>query len=302
MRRFYSILICGLLLAKGSLAQDTTRAAFDVEMDEVVIQAAKSGWDVQAFIRRMQTDTTFYKAFVNLKVVAFESENAIDIFDDSKKVVASLHNNATQQAANGCRTLTVKNEVVTGDYYNKNGTPRYYTGELFENLFFRKGAECGLSDVIARSNKAKGRFEKNKEQLKQLVFNPGSKITGIPFVGDKASIFEPDIAKMYDFKLTFVVYENEECYLFRAIPKEAYKDDVVFNQLDTWFRKSDYSIMARDYSLSYHTMVYDFDVQMKVRLEKQGSRLVPSTIDYRGNWHVMARKRERAKLNIVFDY
>jgi len=283
-------------------AQDTTRAAFDVEMDEVVIRAVKAGWDVQAFIRRMQSDTTFYKAFVNLKVVHFESENAIDIFDGDNKVIASLHNQATQDAANGCRTLTVKDEVVTGDYYNRDGSPRYYTGELFENLFFRKGTECVLSDVISRSNKGKGRFEKNKEQLKQLVFNPGSKITGIPFVGDKASVFDPEIAKMYDFKLSFVVYNDEECYLFRAIPKEEYKKDVVFNQLDTWFRKSDYSILARDYALSYHTMLYDFDVQMKVRLEKLGERLMPSTIDYRGNWHVMAKKRERAHLNIVFDY
>ncbi|KAK6024544.1 transcriptional regulator, AsnC family [Ostertagia ostertagi] len=61
-------------------------------------------------------------------------------------------------------------------------------------------------------------------------------------------------------------YEGEDCYLFQAIPKPEYRSEVVYNELSTWFRKTDYSIVARDYSLSYKAGVYDFDVRMKVRL------------------------------------
>jgi hypothetical protein len=173
-----------------------------------------------------------------------------------------------------------------------------------QHLFFRaRTNECGTTDNIPSSHAGQGKMEKHKEQLKQLVFNPGSKVEGIPFVGKKASVFEDKgIQQRYNFALKLVPYNGEECYFFQAIPKEAFKDEVVYHQLDTWFRASDYAIVARDYALSYHTLLYDFDVVMKVRLEKLGTRLLPSSIDYSGNWHVFTKKRERAIFNILFDY
>lgn len=281
---------------------DTTSYGMRIMMDEVVIKAVRKGWDLDAFIHRMKTDTTFYKAFTSLKVVAYESENRIRISDEHNRLLAALHNNTSQTVQNGCRTVKVNGEQVSGKYYTSGGNPRYYTAEMFQRLFFNPGTECGISDLIRPAKAPQGKLEKNKEQLKQLVFNPGSRIGGIPFVGDKASVFEPETAKMYDFHLKFELYEGQECYLFQAIPKPEYADKVVFNKLDTWFRTSDYSIMARDYALSYRTMVYDFDVVMKVRLEQVGARLLPATIEYQGNWHVISKKRERSVLQIRFDY
>lgn len=302
----FIFLLAIILHSRVSSAQDvdTTIDGMTFTMDEIVVKASKNGWDVNAFIKRMKEDTTFYKAFLGLRVVAYTSDNEISIFDDKKKLVAHLENRTEQTMNKSCRTVKISNEKVVGDYYDKHKDPKYYTAELFQNLFFRvRENECGASDDIAKSHIAKGRLEKNKEQLKQLVFNPGSKVDGIPFVGKKASVFEENgVQQRYDFKLKFVRYNGEDCYFFQAIPKEEYKDDVVYNQLDTWFRESDYAIVARDYSLSYHTMLYDFDVVMKVRLEKIGQRLLPSSIDYKGNWHIFSKKRERSQFNILFDY
>ncbi|MFA6151164.1 MAG: hypothetical protein WC716_07590 [Chitinophagaceae bacterium] len=283
---------------------DTTIMGMHFMMDEVVIKSSKNGWDINAFIRRMKEDTTFYKAFLGLHIVPYTSDNEISFFDNNKKVTAHLENRTVQTMKGNCRTVTVVNEKVSGDYFDKKKEPRYYTGELFQNIFFRsRNNECGMSDEISKSHTAKGSLEKNKEQLKQLVFNPGSKVDGIPFIGKKASVFEENgVQQRYDFRIKFTQYNGEECYFFQAIPKEEYKDEVVYNQLDTWFRVSDYAIVARDYALSYHTMVYDFDVVMKVRLEKSGNRLLPSSIDYKGDWHVFSKKRERAQFNILFDY
>src|SRR5690606_17396371 len=114
--------------------------------------------------------------------------------------------------------------------------------------------------------------------LKQLIFSPGSKISGVPFLGNRASIFDPETAAMYDFKLSSVLYADEWCYLFQAVPKPEFKDQVVFKDLSTWFRTGDYSIMARDYTLSYSTIVYDFDVHMQVRLEPVDGKLLPVKI------------------------
>jgi hypothetical protein len=107
---------------------------------------------------------------------------------------------------------------------------------------------------------------------------------------------------MYDFKLILAEYDGEDCYLFTAVPKKEYKGEVVYNELSTWFRKSDYAIVARDYSLSYKTWVYDFNVQMKVRLKEINGRLLPSRISYGGNWHVATKKRERAQFLATVSY
>lgn len=282
---------------------DTSVMGMRVMMDEVVIKSARNGWDVAAFIRKMKDDTTFYKAFLRLRVTSYTSDNEIHIFDEDNIVAASLENRTEQTVVANCRTVSISHEKVTGDYYDRKRQPRYYTAELFQNIFFRpRKHECGMSDAIAGSHSAKGSLEKHKEQLKQLIFNPGSKVDGIPFVGKKASVFDEEVSEHYDFRLRYTMYEGEECYFFQAVPKDAYRDKVVYNRLDTWFRTSDFSIVARDYSLSYHTMLYDFDVDMKVRLEKSKGQLVPSRIDYRGNWHVFSKKRERAVFSILFDY
>lgn len=273
-------------------------------MDEVTITAARSGWDVGAFIRRVQTDTTFYKAFRSLHIVPYTSVNDIRILDEKNNVKASLYSRTKQTVQRGCRSMQVLEEKTTGDFYKRNHEYRYYTAALYASLFFTTGTVCGEDDIVAGKlgEHGKGQMEKNKAQLKQLIFNPGSKVQGVPFIGNKAAIFEPEVAKMYNFRLLSVLYGEEDCYLFQALPKKEYAGDVVYNELSTWFRKTDYAIVARDYSLSYHTLLFDFDVRMKVRLQNVNGRLLPSHIEYTGNWHVMTKGRERSIFTAAFSY
>ncbi|MCC6186968.1 MAG: hypothetical protein IT256_07445 [Chitinophagaceae bacterium] len=306
MNKLILILTFSLFRIGNSVAQavDTNIMGMQFTMDEVVIKSAKNGWDLAGFIRRMKEDTTFYKAFLGLRILPYTSDNDIFFYDNKDNIIAQLENRTVQTMNANCRSVAVVNEKVKGNYYDRKKEPRFFTATLFQNLFFRSRAnECGQTDIIALQDPPRGRIEHSKEQLKQLIFNPGSKVDGIPFVGKKASVFENEgVQQRYDFRLKFVQYQGEECYFFQAIPKEAYRSQVVFNQLDTWFRVSDFSIVARDYALSYSTLLYDFDVAMKVRLEKVGERLLPSSIDYKGNWHIFSKKRERASFRILFDY
>lgn len=285
-------------------AQDSSIFKYPITMDEVVISAANDGWDVQGFIKRVQEDTTFYKAFKSMRISSYVATNDIKVFNKRGKIEASLYSLTQQKAWKGCRTMDVLQEKVTGRFYKKDKEYRYYTAELYAYLFFTDDTVCNQNDIVAGAldDKESGTIGKQKYKLKQLIFNPGSKVAGVPFMGDKAAVFEPDIAKMYDFKLTSEEYDGEDCYVFKAIPKAEYKDDVVYNFLATWFRKSDYSIVARDYSLSYSTLAYDFDVRMKVRTRQTGDKLLPIKIEYDGNWHVFSQKRERVKFvtNIVY--
>jgi hypothetical protein len=41
-----------------------------------------------------------------------------------------------------------------------------------------------------------------------LFFDPGKKIPGIPFIGNKINIFDPDVAKNYDFSVDMTDYNG----------------------------------------------------------------------------------------------
>jgi len=272
-----------------------------IKLDSFVFS---SGFDVNAFIRRVRTDTTFYKAFRSMHLVQYDAVNDIKVFDRKGGVAASLYSRTRQKRANSCRTTEALQERVTGDFYERGGGYNYYTAELFAHLFFTKVPVCGENDVVAGAMdvKGKGKLERSKYELKQLIFNPGARVSGVPFMGDRASIFEPGEAKKYDFSITREEHDGQDCYKFRITPKEGYERRVVYNELTTWFRRSDYSIVARDYSVSYKTLLYDFDVKMKVRTTQVAGKLYPTHIDYDGDWHIFTKKRERAKFIVDVTY
>jgi hypothetical protein len=289
-------------LCATASAQDTSKFAYPIELDEIVIQ--DKAFDVQWFIRRVRTDTSFYKAFRSLRVTTYSAINEINVYDKKGKVKASLYSKTRQTASRGCRSMKTEAEEVKGDFYKRNKEYRYYTAELYAYLFFTKGTVCGENDLVGPglNQKGKGQIERSKAQLKQLIFNPGSKIGGIPGMGEKAAIFEPDQAERYDFKIYSEKNGGIDCYVFKAVPKKGQEGKVVYDELTTWFRKTDYSIVARDYSLSFRTLAYDFKVRMKVRTEQVGRKLLPTRIDYDGNWHVFTQDRERVKFTALFSY
>ncbi len=264
----------------------------------------KAGFDINAFIRRVKKDTTFYKAFRTLHLKKYYGKYDIVIIDNHGKTIAGEQSNIRQLIDDNCRKTIFLQKNSFGNYYKRSGKYRYYTSALFAHLFLTEDTVCNEDDIVSGKfqDKGTGRLEKSKYELKQLIFNPGAKISGIPFIGDRASIFEPDEAMKYNFSVKSDSIGNEPCYLFRITPKEDYKRKTIYNEMTTWFRKSDYSILARNYSLSYSTIVYDFDVTMRVKTTVAGGKRVPSDIFYDGNWHIFGKKRERVKFNITFDF
>ncbi|MFT4060729.1 MAG: hypothetical protein QM642_00060 [Edaphocola sp.] len=285
---------------------DTTYFA-PIMIDEVIVKSdGKEGFDIGEFIQRIKDDTTFYKAFRSMHLVTYNADNDIKVYDKKgSKPIASLTSETKQICRNGCRTMDVLEQNVTGDFFDRKGNYNYYTAELYASLFFTKGKVCNEDNIVAgklAEDAGKGSLERNKAKLKQLMFNPGSRIGGIPFMGNKPAIFDPEIAGMYDFKLSVANKNGEDCYLFEATPKKGQEENVVYRQFNTWFRQSDYSIVARDYHLRYNTLAYDFDVAIHVDLQQKGQYLLPVAIDYRGNWYAFSKGRERVDFSAKFYY
>src|SRR5690349_10079689 len=132
--------------------------------------------DYESLLRRIQNDTSFYKAFRNLHVVEFSSYNNIRMLDKKENVQASYYSKTTQHRDNGCRTTETLEQKTTGDFLKENGDFNYMTGEMYAAIFLTKGKTCGEDNVVAGhefSTAGKNGTEKHKEQLKMLFFNPG---------------------------------------------------------------------------------------------------------------------------------
>jgi hypothetical protein len=299
MRKLFQMLMaccCALYAKAQDDSTDVEAVRRMVALSEVVV---RSDLNVPKFLQRIKADTTFYKAFRNLRILGFTSLNDIRMMSKRGAVVASLQSKTQQRRSGGCRTMDVLEEQTTGDIKDNNGY-NYYTVQLYAGLFFTTGKICGETNIVTgamRNVRAKKGFEKNKEQLKMLFFNPGKKIPGIPFIGDKLDIFDARVAQHYNFTIDLTDLNGQACYLFTISRRDdltaSEKNDIVFDNITTWFNTKTMAIVARNYDMSYNTGVYDFDVHMEVVMTNFGELLVPQTLRYRGNWDVALKKRER---------
>jgi len=299
-----------LMFMSGSLfAQDTTIAMGNqaFTLSEVVV---RNNFDYKQVLETIKQDTTFYKAFRNLRIIGFSSYNSIQMLGKEGGIKASLTSKTRQNHVGNCRTMDVLEEQTTGDFYSGTGKYNYLTPELYAGLFFTKGQICGENNIVKGRNlltSNKSGIEKHKDQLKMLFFNPGKKIPGIPFIGDKLDLYDEAAHKLYDYRLDVVDYKGTLCYLFSIKPKEDlgyFKSDrVVVDQMNTWFDLKSLEVLGRNYALSYKAGVYDFDVSMEVEMTKFNGLTVPKTLRYKGNWDVVFKKRERAIFTAtLFDY
>lgn len=306
----WRILIPALLFSASALGQADTAEIITLSRETVLSEVViRSDLDVPRFLRRVKEDTTFYKAFRNLRVLQFTALNDIRMLDRRGRTEASLQSRTRQRRSGGCRTMEVLEERITGRM-RKGKEWNYTTAELYASLFFTEGSVCGETNIVrgtVRNVRGASGLEKHKEQLKMMFFNPGQRIPGIPFIGDKIDIFDPKVSRLYRFSIDLENYDGRPCYLFRILPREdlsaSERSNIVFDEITTWFDARTMEIVGRNYGLSYRTPVYDFDVSMEVQLGRFDGLLVPRVLRYRGNWDVALKKRERALFTAtLFDF
>ncbi len=248
----YCLCWCILLICYPSFSQDSliNIAQKIITLKEVVV---RNNLNVAGFINRVQNDTSFYKAFKNLHLLGYTSFNDIRMMDKKGRVQATLQSKTRQSVLHGCRSMEVIDETVTGNIYDDNRNWNYYTAELYAGLFFTTGTVCNENNIVkgrSLSTKDKTGLQKSKEQLKMLMFNPGSSIPGIPFIGNKVAVFEGKQSAFYDFVIDMDNYRGQNCYLFTVKAREdlsgSEKDKIVINKMTTWFDSQTMEIVARN--------------------------------------------------------
>lgn len=310
MMRSLLILLTCLFSTVCAAAQDTA-VTVDKQVYILPTVVVHNNLDYASVLRRIKNDTTFYKAFRTLRIIGYSAYNYISIPDKKGVTKATYSSKSIQHRANGCRTTDIFDQKTTGDFFDSKGNYNYTTGDMYAGLFFTKGRVCGENNVIAGSvitTAGKSGMDKHREQLKMLFFNPGKKIPGIPFIGNKLDLYDDNAHKLYDYKLEYLAYKGSYAYMFSIKPKTDLgffrRNDIVVDEMTTWFDAKSMEVLARTYKLSYKAAVYDFDVDMEVELTHTPEGiLVPKTMRYKGNYGIMFKKRERGEFTAtLFDY
>ncbi|MEO6546528.1 MAG: hypothetical protein ABIN94_00960 [Ferruginibacter sp.] len=290
---FFCIILSSYLSAQDANDSTVMVGKKVITLSEVVLN---NKLNVPAFINRIRSDSTFYKAFLNLHILGYTAINDVRMLDKDGASRATSFSKTLQVVENKCRKTNVLEEQSTGDYYTDSHDYNYYTARMYASLFFANGIVCGENNIVAGTEfntDGKSGLEKHKEQLKMLFFNPGKKIRGLPFMSGKTSIYDDDMADVYDMSIDMDDYNKTSCYIFNQKVKPGKEGKAVIDEMTTWFNDKTFEVVARKYSLSYEAGVYDFNVQMEVQMTHFGSLLVPALIRYVGNWKAIFKKRER---------
>lgn len=303
--------VCLCMLVCFALQLQAQDTAINIDNHQFTLTDAivRNNFDYKAILQKIKEDTSFYKAFKTLRTIGYSSLNHIQMMNKEGSIIASLDSKTKQLKQNDCRTMQTIEERLTGDIKKANGEYNYVTPSLYASLFFTKGQICGETNIVkgkVRTVQGSG-IEKAKEQLKMLFFNPGKKIPGIPFIGNKLDLYDDNAHELYNYKLDYVEYHGQLVYMFEVRPKEDLgffaKDRVVVDQMITWFNPKTLEVVGRNYALSYGAGVYDFNVQMEVEMTYFNGMLVPKILRYKGDWDIVLKKRERGLFTAtLFDY
>ncbi len=300
------VVLCLLLSTQFLSAQtDSLYQYFGgvIYLDSMTVTASRSGFDVADFIDKVETDDSFYKSFKNIRILSYSAENQIFIKNDKNKIRADYYSKTKQVSDGNCREMIVDEEKVNGDFYKKKKDYRYYTAKLFDRVFYTEEKVCEDENEDADNESPSG-MEKHYQELKKLIFSPGQE-ANVPLIGKKTAIFTEDMRPYYSFSIQSKNYQDgTECYVFTATVRPEFKEDkTVIKYLETWFRKDNFQITARNYRLKYFSLPFDFEVEMKVKLTKVGHLFVPNQIDYKGFFDIPLKKAEYGEFSVrLYDF
>ncbi|MGK0363797.1 MAG: hypothetical protein ACI85O_000850 [Saprospiraceae bacterium] len=304
MQKLTIFLLC-LTTQLGNAQTDSLYEYFGgvIYLDSMTVTASRSGFDVSDFIDKVETDNSFYQSFKNTRHLSYSTENQIFIKNDKNKLKADYYSKTKQISDGNCREMIVDEEKVNGNFYKKKKEYRYYTAKLFDRVFHTHDKVCEDEKEDADKESPSG-MEKHYQELKKLIFSPGQE-ANVPLIGKKTAIFTEDMRPYYTFSIRSKNYlDGTECYVFTATVRPDFKEDkTVIKYLETWFRKDNFQITARNYRLKYFSLLFDFEVEMKVKLTKIGSLFVPEKIDYKGFFDIPLKKAEYGEFSVrLYDF
>lgn len=297
----YIILLLLVISSVAVKCQDTSKPFAGDTMRTIVIDTSalvitKRGLHEQDFINQILQDTSFYQAFHLLNSFSFLSEYNIKTFDKKGLVTAHIMKNIFHDNTTGTYHQRVLKKSDSGQVYKSNGKYKLFTIQMFSYIFENEKSSDFKSDVPLN-----GTEEGFKKKLEQLIFRPGTRIDGLPFISGKTEIFSPELRKYYTYKFSSAIYLGHiPVYRFecKVKPEFANNGSVMIKELTTIFDKKNFQILGRFFDMDYSNLLFSFDVRMNIQANYVGDQILPVLIQYAGNWDVPFKKKEISSFSV----
>ncbi|MBL7952666.1 MAG: hypothetical protein JNM62_13215 [Flavobacteriales bacterium] len=291
-------------LAVSATFGQVERIAAEVELDEVVITAQQEGFNVETFIRQVMEDTTFHKAFLNTRYHPHRLRSVLNVRAKDEQETASLYRTGFLHRNGDKVWLELDTVHESGKLRNRDSTFRYLTAEMYDDVFFPKGEITADNTVASRKLQLESgsKIERYKSELKKFMFDPGSEIGSVPFIGHKLALFNEHMAPFYDFKITAGERNGHQCWVFSAEAKPEFRDGrTVIKTMDTWFDHVSNNVIARQYRIAHSSVILDFDIKIRVETAIIDGALVPTDVDYDGDWDIPMKRRELVRFALNYS-
>jgi hypothetical protein len=134
------------------------------------------------------------------------------------------------------------------------------------------------------------------------MFDPGTEIASVPFIGDKLALFSPEMAPLYNFRIWSDERSGRDCWVFSAEARPEYRDGrTVIKTMDTWFDKTGGEVIARQYRIVNSSLFLDFDITIRVQNKVLDGALLPVRVDYDGDWDIPFKSREIVRFYLEYS-
>jgi len=301
MRILSQHILLSLIFSFNSVVFVSQEDATHSILGEVVV-SADNKFDVESFIHVVTKDSTFYQSFLNLKYYPHHFAGSMTVRNKKEVEKGTLKRTAIQTLDEGHRIVNVTEEEITGKLLNKKGEFNYLTAEMYDEVFFPKNPEkVGLSIESLEQAEEKGsKMDKYKSQVKKMMFNPGSEINSVPFIGHKMAIFSEEMVKYYDYHISSgYTKDSIYCYIFDVTAKPEFRQGAtVIKHMKSYFDKESLNVMDREYQLQYKSPIMDFNIFMEVKNTFLAGHLIPKYVRYDGQWDIPFKKAEIIKFTI----
>ena len=290
--RAFIFIFC-FVCAKSQAQEEIFKA---VQLPPIDIFATDDKLTNDSVIKKLISDTSFYKSFLNMKYYPHVIDGYLQVYFKDDRDKARMERNAIQYLDNQYKWVQINNEVVTGKIRKKNGKYKYLTAEMYDEVFFPSSKQKVSPNIVSieqeESNESK--IDKYKSQLKKMLFNPGAPIESVPFIGNKMAIFSDDMVKFYDYKIyTSTCNDSSNCLIFSCNAKPEFgKNRTVIKRMTTVFDKETFEVLNRSYHLKYGNSIFQFDIEMDISNTQKYGYLVPEKIKYSGWWDIPLKTAE----------
>lgn len=275
-----------------------------ITLDEVVIRAQSEGFDVPTFVQQVRTDTSFHKAFLNTRFHPHQVVSHLAVRGKEERELARSFVRGRLVRSGAQAALVLDSVRESGRLRDRKGEHRYLTAEMYEEVFFPKGTYKADNTVAGRKLELErgGRIERYKSELKKFMFDPGSEIASVPFIGDKLALYDASMAPYYTHRIWSDERNGRSCWVFSsdALP-ESDPDDTVIKEMDTWFDQESGLVVARTYRIAHRSLVLDFDIRIAVENRLLEGQVVPVSVVYAGDWDIPFAKREIVQFDLRYS-